>query len=262
MRTFILLLVLLVSPGIRPPSQEHAVLIGHRGNAAEAPENTLASIRAALALERPPEFVEVDVHASADGRLVVIHDSTLERTTTGAGAVAELTWDEIREHRAPHADSFGEEFTDEPIPLLEDVLAAVADSDTRVMIEIKAGGLGDDVVRLLERRGELGRHVVASFRADVVVAATMASAEVRTLYLTGEATPEQIELAHRIGADVFGVSQNGLGQEVVDLAHAKELVVWSWTVNEEMRASELLEWGVDGIITDRPRAMREVDGLR
>jgi len=262
MRTLILLLALFVPPGVLSPFHERAVLVAHRGNSSEAPENTLASIRAALALEPPPEFVEIDVRASADGRLVVIHDSTLERTTTGVGEVAELTWEEIQKHRAAYAGSFGEQFADEPIPLLEDVLAAVADSDTAVMIEIKAAGLGDDVVRLLERRGELERHVVAGFRADVVVAATMANADARTLYLSGEATPEQIELAHLIGADIFGVAHDGLTGEAVDLAHAKGLVVWSWTVNEEPRATELLRWGVDGIITDRPRAMRELEGLR
>lgn len=262
MRTLSLLLTLLVPLGLGCPSQERAELIAHRGNSSEAPENTLAAVRAAITLEKPAEFIEIDVHASADGKLVVIHDSTLDRTTTGTGNVAELSWEEIRHHRAAYTEEFGERFADEPVPLLEDVLDAVADSQVGVMIEIKAGGIGDDVVRMLERRGELERHVIASFRADVVVAATLANAQARTLYLSGEATPEQVELARRIGADVFGVSHQELSQRIVDLAHGSELVVWSWTVDEEARVSELLGWGIDGIITNRPRAMRALAGFR
>jgi len=108
------------------------LLIGHRGNPAEAPENTVAAVRAALAVQPPPEFVEVDVRRSADGRLVVLHDADLERTTGQPGKAAELPWEEIRQRSAGTA----------PVPLLEEVLDAVAGSGTGVMIEIKEHGLG------------------------------------------------------------------------------------------------------------------------
>ena len=266
MKLPILLPFLLLIPlsGCAGPTlgRDGALLIGHRGNSSEAPENTLAAVRSALELDAPCELVEIDVHASADGELVVIHDATIDRTTDGRGKVAELSWEALRARSAGYAEKYGDRFAGERIPSLEEVLDAVADGGAGVMIEIKARGLGDEVARLLASRGELGDHVVASFHAGVVVDVSMADPRIPTLYLGEEATPEQIEVARRIGADVIGIPSEGLSAALIERAHAGGLAVWVWTVNEPERAGELLGWGADGIITDRPRAMRELGGLR
>lgn len=238
------------------PSSADTVHIAHRGNSSVAPENTLAAVRSALALDPPVEFVEIDVHVCADGTLVVIHDSTLDRTTNARGRVAELPWATIRSAEAGYPAQFGDVFRDERVPELSDVLDAVAATTTGVMIEVKVHGIGDRVAHLVAERGELSSHVVASFHADVVVAASLAEPQVRTLYLADSGDPETIELAARIGADIVGVGHAGLTAAAVRTAHERGLVVWVWTVDDPDRAAELQAMGVDGLISNRVSALR------
>ncbi len=229
--------------------------IAHRGNSSVAPENTLASVRSALALEPPPQYVEIDVHRSSDGTLVVIHDATLDRTTNARGRVAQLAWGTIRQADAGYSAEFGDAFRGERVPALHEVLDAVAATTTSIMIEVKAHGIGDRVARLVADRGELARHVIASFHADVLVAASLAAPKARTLYLASDAAPEEIELAARIEADIVGLGHEGLTAAAVHAAHEKGLAVWAWTVNEPERAAELYAMGVDGVISDRVGSM-------
>jgi glycerophosphoryl diester phosphodiesterase len=232
------------------------VLIAHRGNSSAAPENTLAAVRSALALEIAPDLCEIDVHRSADGALVVIHDDTLDRTAGVAGKVADLPLAQLRRHPVGFAARFGEQFAGEPLPILSEVLGLLEGTDTDLMIEIKVRGVGAEIARLLARRGELDRHLIASFDPGVVVDASMAVPRVRTLLLRGESDPEELELARRMGVDVLGVSERSLTPEAVQRAHEHGLELWVYTVNDTARATELLDWGVDGLITDRPAEMR------
>ncbi len=252
----VLWVLLLVSCSARAP-----VLIAHRGNSSVAPENTLVAVRSALALPAPPELCEIDVRQSSDGELVVIHDDTLVRTAGVGGRVAELPLAEMRRHPVGFAERFGERFADEPLPVLEEVLDLLGPTDTDLMIEIKVRGVGARIALLLAARGELQRHLVASFDPGVVVDASMAVPAVRTLLLRGESDPEELELARRVGADVVGVSARSLSSEAVQLAHDLGLEVWVYTVNDPARAAELLDWGIDGLISDRPEAMRALAPL-
>ena len=107
--------------------------IGHRGAAGHAPENTIAAIRKGIALKA--DFVEVDVQRTRDGRLVLMHDKFVERTTNGSGRVTELTWDELRTLDAGEG---------ERIPLLEDALAAV-NGRIGIILETITPGIGADL---------------------------------------------------------------------------------------------------------------------
>lgn len=230
--------------------------IAHRGNSNVAPENTLAAVRSALNLSTAPDFVEIDVYSTADGELAVIHDSTLDRTTDKSGAVAELTWAEVRLADAGYADRFGDSFRGERVPALEEVLDAVAGSDTGIMIEVKAHGVGGPAARLVTERDEVDRHVLASFHADVVVDAALAAPGLRTLLLVSEPGREHVELARRVGASILGASHEAITRELVEAAHAAGLLVWAWTVDDPARAAELLALGVDGLISNTVEAVR------
>lgn len=233
--------------------------IAHRGNSKVAPENTLAAVRSALELSTAPDFVEIDVYSTADGELAVIHDSTLDRTTDKSGALAELTWAEVRRADAGFADRFGDRFRGERVPALDEVLDAVVGSDTGIMIEVKAHGVGGAAARLVARRGEVARHVLASFHADVVVDASLAAPGLRTLLLASEPGLEHVELARRVGASILGASEAAISRELVEAAHAAGLLVWAWTVDEPARAAELLALGVDGLISNSVEAIRSGD---
>ncbi len=248
--------------GVTGPMSEAAelpLLIAHRGNSSEAPENTMASIKSALAIPNMPNFVEIDVHDTKDGELLVIHDSSIDRTSNGKGEVSKMTLAEIRKYNAGYAKEFGDRFKDEPFPVLDDVLDAVKDVDAGVMIEVKAHGIGDDVAKRVTERGEVDKHVIASFAPDVVVASSMTNPNIRTLFLSSSGSTEEVELARRIGAKIFGSSYKDLTQEIIAQAHDSGLQVWVWTVDDPDIVLKLLNWGADGIITNRPAVMRKLE---
>jgi glycerophosphoryl diester phosphodiesterase len=131
------------------------LVVAHRGLLQHAPENTLANFRACLELRLGFEF---DVERTKDGRLICIHDGTLNRTTNGTGKVAELTLEEIR--RLDAGGWFDTKFTGEKVPTVEEVLALVADhrqKDVLIAVDLKAEGVEQDVVRLAEKHKVLHR---------------------------------------------------------------------------------------------------------
>ena len=137
----------------------------HRGNSAEAPENTLAAFGSAIRLGAP--WIELDIHPSKDGVLVVIHDGTVNRTTGGRGEVGALTLEELR--RLDAGSWFAPAFAGQRIPTLEEVFELAAPAGTRLNIEIKRAPGGLDVApavaALLRRYGAESRYVVSSFES-------------------------------------------------------------------------------------------------
>ena len=244
-------LALVLTLPLAPPIPDDPQWISHRGNSWIAPENTLASVRSALALDPPPDFVEIDVYLTADGELAVIHDSDLERTTDRSGRVAEMKWESVRAADAGFADRFGDHYAGERVPSLDEVLDLVKDTSTSVMIEVKAHGAGGPTARRVLERGETERHVLASFHADVIVDASLAVPALRTLYLVSNPGPEHVELARRCGASILGSGQGAANATLRELTRAAQLELWTWTVDDPFRVDQLRALPVDGIISNR-----------
>lgn len=227
----------------------------HRGGASEAPENTLPAFQRAVDLGY--RYLETDVHATADGVLVAFHDDRLDRVTDGTGRIADLPWSEVREARVDGR---------EPIPLLEDVLGAWP--DVRLNIDPKADDAVGPLVEVLRRTGAVDRVCVGAFsdaRIDRVRDAFDGA------ICTGMGPDQVIDLLSVMeGAErsfrsqcvqIMAVDDNGrrfCTEALVDTAHAQGLVVHAWTVDDPDLMHELLDIGVDGIMTDRPAELRRV----
>lgn len=224
------------------------LVFAHRGGAALARENTLDAFANALALGA--DGIELDVRASRDGRIVVHHDETLDRTTTLRGPV--------REYRADELARAG-------IPDLGTVLHACP--GVRVIVEIKtnAPDFGRAVVQELRRSAALERACVGAFSHRVLGAVRRAEPTLAT-----SASPEEVRLAlyrswlrcpvMQPPYDGYQVPERAGVTRVVTprfIAHAHRagLGVQVWTVNDESSARRLLSWGIDAVITDRPDLM-------
>lgn len=262
--TFLLILTLLSSLGCQSAPMKQAVAlpedgtwVAHRGDSAHAPENSLAAIRAAFELRPRPHFVEIDVHASRDGELVVIHDDDLARTTGSAGRVSRSDWAQLSEVRAGYPEKFGEAFADEPLPRLADVLDLAAEYHGSIMIEVKVRRAGRAVGQLLRERGEIAQHLVASFDAAAIVGAAMTAPGVRTLYLVGNPDPADLELAQKIGASILGCHVDHAQPELLRAVHEADLQLWVYTVNDQAGGHQLVTMGADGVISDRAGALRQ-----
>ncbi|HQH70501.1 MAG TPA: glycerophosphodiester phosphodiesterase family protein, partial [bacterium] len=156
------------------------LIIAHRGYSRVAPENTLAAARRALALKPQPAYIEIDLHRSLDGVLVVSHDDNTLRTTGVPGLIREQTFDQLRALGAGYAKVFGDAFKGVKIMSFEDILNAVKDTPVGIMIECKQLLLEDQVIEILRNRNELGKHVLASFDELTIYRAKQIEPSLRT----------------------------------------------------------------------------------
>ncbi|WP_019546309.1 glycerophosphodiester phosphodiesterase [Streptomyces sulphureus] len=228
----------------------------HRGGTAGGLENTHTAF--ARAVELGYRYLETDVHATADGRLVAFHDATLDRVTDGGGAIADLPWDAVR--RARVAGS-------QPVPLFEELLRAFPEA--RWNIDVKAEPALAPLLDVLAAHDAWDRVCVGSFdesraaRARALagerLATSLGTSGVLALRLRAWGLP----VRPRASAVCVQVPEQRYGVRVVDrsfvrAAHALGLPVHVWTVNEPSRMAALLDLGVDGLITDNLEALREV----
>lgn len=235
--------------------------LAHRGFSLNGLENSMAAFAAAVELDY--DYIETDVHATADGVVVALHDATLDRVTDRAGAVDELPWSEVRRALIGGV---------EPVPALEDVLGSWP--SLRVNIDVKAPGAVAPLARVLDRTRAHDRVCVASFsdarRRAVLrrLAAPVASSAGQSLiaaFVAAASTPGLRGFAGTLlrGVDCLQVPATFRGRAVVTpatvaAAHAAGRPVHAWTVNEPAEMRRLLDLGVDGLITDRADLLRDV----
>jgi glycerophosphoryl diester phosphodiesterase len=234
----------------------------HRGGALLWPENSLLAFRSALGLGA--DYVELDVHLSRDGEVVVIHDPTLDRTTTGAGPVKERTLAELRTLRLK--DRAGA-VTEEPIPTLDEVAAIAASSKRQMLLEIKLDseqrrypGIEEKVVTILDRHGMSAATVVMAFeretwrrvralRPDITAGCLLSP---NTLEAMGSTLSRELEAARDAGVGVVGLHQALVDAETVAATRSAGMTLGVWTVNEMDALRRVIDLGVAIVITDRP----------
>ena len=246
------------------------LLIAHRGGSALAPENTLTSFTQALEWWRA-DVLEMDVHATRDGEAVVIHDPTLDRTTSGTGPVSDRSLAEIREVDAGHrftpdrGASYPYRGKGIRVPTLAEVLSAFPNA--RVNVEIKDGRAQEVVWRVVHAAGATQRVLIAAGRrADRARFArypgpvSASEEELRAFYLHHRLHATAL---YRPVVDAFQMPERHGGLQVVSPrlvaeAHARNVAVHVWTVDEADDMGRLLSWGVDGLVTDRPDRLARV----
>lgn len=229
-------------------------LIAHRGASAYAPENTLAAFRRAV--ELGVGFIETDLQLSRDAALVAIHDSDLNRTTSGRGPVHDFTLAELRQLDV--GSWFAPEFSAERILTLEDILAFIRRHDVTFYLELKPTadwGLEHVLAAALRKANEFSRVVVISFDHRVLAAAHRLDNLIMTGLLTddGAVSPEDAAaLAVRIGARQLLPRANLVSPEYVAAARRADLSLVTWTINDPAKMRALASLGVSGIMSDYP----------
>lgn len=231
----------------------------HRGAAGHRPENTLASF--VHALELGATGIETDVQMTKDGRLVLIHDETLNRTAGSPGWVKDLTFEEIRSLEA--GSWFHEIYREEKIPALEELLELVRETDTIVNLELKNGAvlypdLERKVIEAVRHYDLSERVIISSFNHYSLAECKKQAPDIRTGILYMEGLFEPWEYAKTIGADALHAFHYAVRPEFVSAAHAAGIPYHPFTVNEKHEMEALVRAGVAGIITDYPDRLAEL----
>ena len=230
------------------------LVIAHRGASGNAPENTMAAFRKAVALGAT--FIETDLHLSRDARFVAMHDATLNRTTNGQGAVHDMTLAELRKLDA--GSWFGSEFAGERIPTLEEILEFSKKNDVVFYLEMKpAGSWGGEhaLIGALRESGEIPRAVVISFDASIVLSLRKIEPTLMTGLLYDGQVEKPIQKAVEIGARQLAVRGDLVTPALIAEAKKKDLQIVCWTVNHPAHMRMLIAAGVDGIMSDYPERL-------
>lgn len=233
-------------------------VIGHRGAALRAPENTLAGFRKAA--ELGCRMVEFDVRLSLDDRPVIFHDDQLERVTGAKGAVGATLFSDLKSLDA--GAHFAPAYRGEAIPSLEEALALLKTLELAFDLELKAepgreGRLAEAVARALLRLwpGDLPAPLVTSFQPDAAAAFQRLAPDVPRGYLVEVLPRDWRRVAERLGAAAVICNQRLLSLDAVRAVKAAGYPLLAYTVNHAARAGELFALGVDGLISDMPDAI-------
>lgn len=225
----------------------------HRGASAVCPENTMAAF--AKGLELGATGIETDVQMTKDGRLVLIHDESVTRTTGAKGLVQDYTYEELSKLDA--GSWFGEDFQGERIPLLEELLELTQSHGTIVNIELKNSiiqypELEKRVIEAVSHYNMSEQIVISSFNHYSLVECKNIDSEIRTGLLYGEGLYKPWEYAKLAKADALHADHRAVLPEWVTEAKQAGVVYHPWTVNSEERMKDLIKAEVAGIITDYP----------
>lgn len=260
-----------------PGQSDWPIALAHRGADIQR-ENTLTAVRRAI--DAGFGYIEIDVRTTADNKVVVFHDETLDRITTGTGKLGGTTWDELASVQIIGAAPRDEQIS-EPLVLFEELLAMFP--TTRFNVDLKDRASAAPMVEILRRQNAWDRVLIASFRDTHrrLFFNSLRPTDPPVASSGGMETVAQLLLAHRTGAfktvarrlrrklplDAVQVPiRKGpirvVTQQFVDACHTAGIAVHAWVINDPQQMQSLLAMGVDGIVTDNRPAIARVFGPR
>lgn len=228
-------------------------IFAHRGSSGTHPENTLAAFQEAARL--PISGVELDVHLTKDGEIVVIHDERIDRTSTGSGLVKEMTLEQLKSY--DYGSWFSDAFKGERIPTLEEVFQVFDNTNHRINIEIKSDvyayeGLEEKVIALIEQYGFEKRVILSSFNHEAIRKVKQLAPTLPTAALFMEALVEPIAYMERVPTDGLHLYRPAAHHPFVKEVLAQGMPVRVFTVNKQKDVEKMQEIGVHAIFTDYP----------
>lgn len=230
--------------------------IAHRGASGYVPENTLASFRRAI--EMGTDAIEMDAHLTRDGKVVIIHDKTLARTTTLPGVVAEMSCDEVRQ--ADAGVRRGDQYRGERVPLLSEALEVIP-RNVAVWVEIKALPAAGPVVEVVQDMGRMDQVTAISFQAEALQMARARVPHIQLLLIFGKALIKSdavanaramFKAAQAVGTSQLSIECTLVTPETVAEIHRLSGIVHAWTPDEPERIQAMIRAGVDGITSNYP----------
>jgi glycerophosphoryl diester phosphodiesterase len=235
-------------------------VIGHRGAALSAPENTLAGFCMAAALD--VACVEFDVRLTADGRCILLHDDTLDRTTSGSGPAAALSFDEIR--RLDAGAWFGDDFAGQRVPSLEETIGLLAELNLGAVIELKPhpgaeAATGHAAATVIAERWPADRDppLISSFKAPALAGARATAPQFPRALLVGAVPRDWRRQLEALDCIALHADQRRLDQATVASVRRADIPLFAYTVNLPKRAAELFSWGVNAVFSDCPERVSE-----
>ncbi|MDQ0159336.1 glycerophosphodiester phosphodiesterase family protein [Alkalibacillus salilacus] len=230
----------------------------HRGDATNAPENSMSAVESAI--EQGLNVVEVDVQLTQDDVLVLHHDKNLLRTAGVPGRVSDLTYDELSVHDI--GSSFSEEYAGEAIPRLDRVIEVTQDAGVKLLLDVKPDENEEALARslsdLLEEKEVINDMYVQSFNSQFLKAVRQQNEEIEI----GQILFTAVGDLSRLDVDFYTVHQTMLSDDLVNELKSNGYGIWVWSTNIDRTANQVLQYDVDGIITKTPDVVLRMIEIR
>ncbi|MCM3637008.1 glycerophosphodiester phosphodiesterase [Sporosarcina luteola] len=231
-------------------------IFAHRGASGNFPENTIAAFMEAARL--PVFGVEFDVHMTADGELVVIHDESIDRTSDGTGYVKDMSLAELKKH--DFGNWFSPEFLGETIPTLADVLEVFDSTDHKLNIELKSDifpyeGMVEKVLDLIAERQMESRIIISSFDHSAISTVKRFNPQIETAALFMEVLVHPMDYLNKIPTDALHILFPAALRPTIAEVINSGMPVRTFTVNDKTYAQTLKQAGVQAIFTDYPEKL-------
>ena len=214
------------------------MIIAHRGASAYESENTMAAFRAAVKMKA--DGIECDVRVTADKRLAIIHDATIDRTTSGKGKVRDYTLNQLKRYN---------------IPELQEIIDLIKLTGLLLLIEIKEKGTEQQIVSVIKKNKIKNKVIIVSFYADSIKKIKRLSNIKTGLIFSKLDRPIETALASK--ADWIVPKADIVTARLVKLMHKAHLKVLIWTVDDVSKARKLVALGADGIATNKPGLLKK-----
>lgn len=242
---------------------QRPIVAAHRGTPSLAPENTMAGYH--LSYELGADLIETDVQKTKDGEIIIMHDYTVDRTTDGTGNVKDLTLEDIQKLDA--GSYFGEEFAGEKVPTFREFLQAFKGKEVILLVELKADGLAEETIQIIEEEGMADQVVLQSFHLNSVKKSVEAAPHLPSGYLYSAAVPQteaarltdartKLNEATRLNASL-NASYSSLSPEFTSYLRQRGMISFHWTFRNQADFGEQLQNGVIGPITDYTQWLTE-----
>jgi len=250
----ILICLLFTCGAVACKKDPKVIVMAHRGASADSPENTRIAIQKAV--EYGADYSEIDVHQTGDGVIILLHDETLDRTTSGKGHIWDLTWEKIRNLDA--GAWFGDEFQGEPVPRLVDIIR-FSTGRIKLNVEIKISREEPDIVSkvvdIIQKNDFKDDCVVTSFDRKTVAKVKEIDPGIKTGFIFGKDYPEDVFTGNW---EVLSCNYKVVDEEFVKKARKNKKKIYVWTVDKKNEMLKLIDLKVDAIITNRPGFLMEV----
>jgi glycerophosphoryl diester phosphodiesterase len=227
-------------------------IIAHRGFGKGPVENTLYAVKESLGLG--VDGIEIDVHTSSDGEVVVFHDFLVDERTNGTGPVAELTLEELKTLELSRGLK---------IPTLRELIEQVKDKpDLLVMIEIKPENIEESVLNVIHEEGIESQVVISSYQLSVLRGIQELSPSIRTVLIFKTPLTNSIQQASGLGCSGIAPRFHLVSHELVEMSRQAGLMIFPWAVNVEEELQRMMDLGVKAVITDEVQRIQQVLNAR